>query len=239
MAFEPVHGLGVEMVGRLVQQQQFRLLQQQLAQRDAALLAARQVGDLGGVRRADQGLHGLVDLGIEIPQALGLDLVLQHRHLVRGLVGIVHRELVVAVEHGLLSGDAFHHALAHGLGGIELRLLGQVADAGAFRHEALATELGVDACHDPQQRALAGPVDAQHADLGVGIKRQVDVLQYLPVARISLGETLHVVDELPGHCAPLVGTGSEAKPPRSQDAIDTRRFPKRRRLDISGKSALM
>ena len=40
MAFEPVDGLGVEMVGRLVEQQQFRLLQQQFAQRDAALLAA-------------------------------------------------------------------------------------------------------------------------------------------------------------------------------------------------------
>ena len=203
MAFEPVHRLGVEMVGRLVEQQQLRLLQQQLAQRDPAPLAAREMGDLGVVGRADQRLHRLVDLGIEIPQALGLDLVLELRHLVGGLVRVVHGELVVAVEHGLLRRDALHHVLADGLVRIELGLLGQVADPRPLGDPAIARELGVDAGHDPQQRALAGAVDAEDADLGVGIERQIDVLQDLPVARIDLGETLHMVNELPGHCAPL------------------------------------
>ena len=41
MAFQPRHRLGVEMVGRLIQQQQLRLVEQQFAQRDAASLAAR------------------------------------------------------------------------------------------------------------------------------------------------------------------------------------------------------
>ena len=217
MAFEPVHRLGVEMVGGLVQQQQVRLVQQQLAQRDAALLAAREMGHLGVVGRTDQGVHGLIDLGIEIPQALRLDLVLQLGHLVRGLVRIVHGELVVAVEDRLLRGDPLHHVLAHGLGGIELRLLGQVADAGAFGHPGFAVELGVDARHDPQQRALAGAVETEHADLGVGVEGQIDVLQYLPVARIGLGETLHVIDELAGHCAPLPRPGSEENPARRQE----------------------
>ena len=138
-----------------------------------------------------------------------LDLVLQLGHLVRGLVGVVHRELVVAVEDRLLGGDALHHVLAHGLGGIELRLLRQVADPGAFGDPALAGELLVDARHDPQQRALARAVGAEDADLGIGIEGQVDVLQDLPVARIGLGQTLHVIDELPGHCAPLLRLGSE------------------------------
>jgi len=43
-------------------------------------------------------------------------------------------------------------------------------------------------------------VDAEHADLGVRIERQVDVLQNL-AGRIGLGETLHVIDELTGHSA--------------------------------------
>ena len=102
MAFEPVDRLGVEMVGRLVEQQQVGLVEQQLAQRDAAALAARQLGDVGVVGRAAQRVHRLVDLGIEIPQALGLDLVLQLRHLVGGLVRVVDGEVVVAVEHRLL-----------------------------------------------------------------------------------------------------------------------------------------
>ncbi len=107
------------------------------------------MGDLGVVGRADQGFHSLLDLGVEIPQALRLDLVLELGHLVRGLVGVVHGELVVAVEDRLLRSDAFHHVFAHGLLFIELRLLGQVADPGAFGHPALAVELGIDARHDP------------------------------------------------------------------------------------------
>jgi len=40
VSFEPGDAFGVEMVGRLVQQQQFGLFQQQFAQRHAAPLAA-------------------------------------------------------------------------------------------------------------------------------------------------------------------------------------------------------
>ena len=42
-ALEPGDRFGVEMVGRLVEQQQVGRLQQQPAQRDAAALAARQL----------------------------------------------------------------------------------------------------------------------------------------------------------------------------------------------------
>ena len=108
MAFEPVDRLGVEMVGRLVEQQQLRLFEQQPAERDAAALAAGELGHVGVVGRAAERVHRLLDLAVEIPQALGLDLVLQPRHLVGGLVGIVHRQLVVAVERSLLGLDAEH-----------------------------------------------------------------------------------------------------------------------------------
>ena len=59
-----------------------------------------------------------------------------------------------------------------------------------------ADEVGVLARHDPQQRALAGAVDAEHADLGAGEKRQPDVLEDHGVGRIDLPETLHRVDVL-------------------------------------------
>ena len=182
MAFEPMHGLGVEMVGRLVEQQQLRLLEKQPAERDAAPLAAGELRHVGVVGRTAQRVHRQIDLGIEVPQPLGLDLVLQLGHLVGGLVGVVHGELVVAVEDRLLRRDAFHHVLAHALGGIELRLLLQVADARALGDPGLAGKLLVDAGHDAQQRRLAGAVDAEHADLGVRVERQVDVLEHLAVA---------------------------------------------------------
>ena len=196
MPFEPVDRLGVEMVGRLVEQQQLGLFEQQPAERDAAPLAARERGHVGVVGRAAQRVHRLLDLAVEIPQALGLDLVLQPRHLVRGLVGIVHRELVVAVEDRLLVRDAEHDVAAHVERRVELRLLRQVADPRALGDEALADEFRVEAGHDAQQRRLARAVDAEHADLGVGIEGEIDVLQNLLAARPGLGQALHVIDEL-------------------------------------------
>ena len=67
MAFEPVHAFGVEMVGRLVEQQQFGLVEQQLAQRDAAALAAGKLVDVGVVRRAAQRVHRQIDLASRGP----------------------------------------------------------------------------------------------------------------------------------------------------------------------------
>ncbi len=190
------------MVGRLVQQQQIRLVEQQPAQCDAAALAAGQLCDIRVVGRAAQRVHCLIDLAVEIPEAGGLDLVLQLGHLVGGLFGIVHRQFVVAVEDRLLLADAQHDVLAHRLGRIELRLLFEVADAGALGDPRLAVIFLVEAGHDPQQRRFTGTVDAEHADLGVRIERQMDVIEHLAVAGIGLGQTLHEIDELTGHRDP-------------------------------------
>ena len=115
MALQPIHALGVEMVGRLVEQQQLGLIEQQPAKRDAAAFAAGELGHVGVVRRAAQRIHRQVDLAVEVPQILGVDLVLQLGHLVGGLVRVVRCEFVVAVEQRLLGGDALHDVLAHGL----------------------------------------------------------------------------------------------------------------------------
>src|SRR3546814_19048039 len=47
VAFQPGDRLGVEVVGRFVEQQHVGLLQQKLAQRHTAPLAAGQLGDVG------------------------------------------------------------------------------------------------------------------------------------------------------------------------------------------------
>ena len=248
MAFEPGGGLGVEMVGRLVEQQQFRLFEQELAQRDAAALAARELRDLPVVGRAAQRVHRLVDLGIEIPQALGLDLVLERRHLVGGLVRIVHGEFVVAVEDRLLRADAEHDVVADVQLLIELRLLRQVADARALGDPGLAGPFLVEAGHDLEQGRLARAVDAEHADLGVRIEGQVDVVEHLLAARIGLRQAAHMVDELTGHrragsalgrgdrgcreiwrvCSGAGGEPQPARRPRSRDgANDPPDIPRR------------
>ena len=77
VALEPGDALGVEVVGRLVEQQDVGLGQQQLGQRHAALLAARQLRHVGVARRAAQRVERLLDLRVEVPQVLRVDLVLQ------------------------------------------------------------------------------------------------------------------------------------------------------------------
>ncbi len=154
----------------------------------------------------------MVDFGVEIPEALGLDLVLQFRHFVRGLIRVIDGELVIAIENCLLRPDALHHVLAHALAGIELRLLLEVTHPRAFGRPCLAGEVSIDAGHDAQQRGLARAVDAEHTDLGVRIERQIDVLENLPIARIGLRETLHVINELTGHqYAPLALLGADRR----------------------------
>lgn len=52
MAFQPGGGFRIQMVGRFVEQQQFRLFEQQASTaRPAAALAAGKLGDVGIVRR--------------------------------------------------------------------------------------------------------------------------------------------------------------------------------------------
>ena len=96
---------------------------------------------VGIARRAAQGVERLLDLRVEVPQVLRLDLVLQLGHLVGGLVGVVGGELVVAVDQRLLLRHALHGVAEHVLGGVELRLLRQVADAHAVRRPGLADEV--------------------------------------------------------------------------------------------------
>ena len=95
---EPLDGLGVEVVGGLVEQQEVGLLEQQLAERDAALLTTGEHRDVGVRRRAAQGVHRLLELGVEVPRVEVVDLLLQRAHLGEELV-------VVGVGVGELGGD--------------------------------------------------------------------------------------------------------------------------------------
>ena len=122
---EPEHALGVEVVGGLVEQQQVGLLQQQLAQRDAALLTTGEVRDGRRPAAGAQRVHRLLELGVEVPRVGGVDLLLQRAHLgeqrVEVGVGVGHRgrDLVEAVDLRLDRADALLDVLEHGLGLVE------------------------------------------------------------------------------------------------------------------------
>ena len=86
---QPLDTLGVQVVGGLVEQQQVGLGQQQPAQRDPAALTTGEHADVGVAGRAAQRVHGLVDLGVEIPGVGVVELLLQLAHLGEQLVGVL------------------------------------------------------------------------------------------------------------------------------------------------------
>ncbi len=197
---QPVDRFGVQMVGRLVQQQHVGLRQQQTAQRDAALLAARQHADLRVPRRQAQRVGGHFQLQVQVAAVGSRDDRFQPRLLIGqrieigifGAIGDIHRfQLGLRLEHFAQAG--FDH-LAHGLLGVEHRFLRQVADVQARHRHRFALDVGVDAGHDFEQRRFAGAVQAQHADLGAGEKAEGDIFQNLAFGRNDLAHAVHSVD---------------------------------------------
>ena len=127
-ALEPGDRLGVEMVRRLVEQQQVGRREQQTAERDAAALAARERPDVGVAGRQAQGVHRLVEVAVEAPGVGRVDAVLQLAHLGEQLVHAVggvgvaelHRDRVEAIEHLAGRADAVLDVAAHVLRLVEL-----------------------------------------------------------------------------------------------------------------------
>src|SRR5581483_9233098 len=201
MFLEPLDGLGVEMVGRLVEQKNVGRLQQQAAERNAPLLTAGERRDERVARRAAQRIHRHLELRIEIPCACGVQLVLHLRLAIHQLVhvgvgiaeGVVDLvEFLEQIDDGL---HAFFDDLAHGLRQIELGLLLEHADGVAGREDGLADEVLVLPGEDAQQRRLARSVETDHADLRAVEIGEVDVFQNLFGLAVELRDTDHRIDD--------------------------------------------
>ena len=215
-ALQPLHRLGVEVVGGLVQQEQVGVLEQQPAECHATLLATRKDGHLGVVGRAAQRVHGDVDVALQVPRIGRRDVVLERALLgTDGLVvgvrfGPFRHHRVVSLDERLDLAHPIQHVALDILGRVELRFLAEIADREAGRQPRLATEAVVDAGHDAQQARLAGPVWPDDPDLGARVEGDGDVFQHRPVGRVVAGELVRGVDEFGGH-APRV-TASRGRP---------------------------
>jgi hypothetical protein len=196
--------MGVQMVGRLVQQQHVRLGQQQAAQRHAAFFTTGQRPDLGVPRRQAQRVGGHFELALQRVRVVGGEQVFQLLLLLGQLVeigaffGVFGVDLVQALLRVENFGDAFFDRFAHGLFRIQLRLLRQIADLGAGVGACLTLEVGVHAGHDFQHGGLACAVDAEQADFGAREKGQRDVLDDLALRGNDLAHPVHGVDVLHG-----------------------------------------
>ena len=213
-ALQPGDALGVEVVGGLVEEQQIGPAQQQAAQGYASALAAREMGDGLVAGGHAQGIHGDLEVTVELPAVDSVELVLQPRLLFAELVevGVLVAkglgDFLEALEQRLHLGHAGLDVLLDRLGLVELGLLLEVPHRRArLGDEGFATEVLVHTSHDLHERGLAGAVVADDADLGVGEEAQPGGLEELAAAGQYLLAADHLVDEFVGHGISLVRTG--------------------------------
>ena len=175
---QPGDGLGVEVVGRFVQQQHVGFRQQQLAQRDTPPLAAGKGADVSIPRRQSQRIRSDFELTFEVVAIGGLQDVLEFGLTLRQGV-----EIGVGFGIGCVDRVQFSHCLlyvaqclldvaAYVLVGIQLWFLRQVADLDSGLWACLAVDVRIDPGHDPQQRGFSRTVQTEHADLGTRKKGQ-------------------------------------------------------------------
>ena len=201
MSFEPVHGFGVEVVGRLVEKQQVGLLEQQLAQGDATPFSSGQNIDDGVRRGALESIHGLFQAGINVPGVVGVEFGLEIAHLghqrveVRVGFGHLHTDLVEAFHLRLDVGHGLFDVLLNRFALRQWRLLQKNADGGSLGEVGLSVVRLLQPRHHLQQRRLTRAVRTHDTDLRAGEERQRDVIEDQFLAR-SFTDLLHRVDEL-------------------------------------------
>ena len=190
VAFEPVAGGQVEMVGRFVEEQQVGALQQQPGQGDAHLPAAgeglagflpvalgktetaQHLGDFGLDLVAAPLAKGFLDVGIAVEVGLG--------------VAFGDRRLELA--QFLLHGQQFRQGAAHlgekGLPAMFETVLGEIAEGGTPGHLHLAGIGRYLPGQHLEQGGLAGAVFSAQADLVAGAQVPVDAGEEPPAAKI-------------------------------------------------------
>ncbi|MEJ2704867.1 MAG: hypothetical protein P8Z79_20715 [Sedimentisphaerales bacterium] len=185
--FEPLGGLQVEVIRRLVEQEQVGLEHQNLGQAETRQLASAECGCfcLVQVRLEAEGRQGHLDAGLVLVAARELEIVAQPVVLLHlGVQGRAFEafHLVRDGVDGLLEPknilDAGVHLLKDRALAAESRLLGQIPDAKTptFNHlPHVRLDLSDDQLED---RAFAGAVGSDHADFLGPVEPKVQLVQH-------------------------------------------------------------
>ena len=202
------------MVSGLVEEQQVRLLQQELAECNTTLLSTRELvnGPVSG--GTAQGVHGLCKLRIKVPAVCCVNVFLKGAHLseksVKVCIGLSHggRDLVETIDLAHDFANAVLHVLQNSLGLIEYRLLHQDAHRVSSAELGFTVRRGVESRHDLQNGRLTSTVGPYDTNLGAREERHCDVIENELVAHCLAG-TNHGINELSHGSILGVSPGSE------------------------------
>jgi hypothetical protein len=175
---QPFDRLDVEVVGRLVEQQQVGLEDERTSQRHALAHAA---GELvhEPVRGQLQAVERRLDAMLDRPGVGVVECLVQLVHAVE--VARVGGRVVVEQQLPRLA-DTEGDDLEHGLARLERRLLLDARHLDAGRHPHLAVVRARTALDDPQQARLPGAVAPDEADVLARLDHEVGVVEQRHVA---------------------------------------------------------
>jgi len=164
--FQPLDGGKVEMVGRLVEQQQFRIGDQCTRQRNTLFKSAgKRFHRSVGIQV--QALQGFFDPTVETPGVGGLQLLRQALEIrVNRLVAFRH-----CMRHGMIFGqkllrraDTLRHSLEHAVAGLELWFLRNISQSQPRRAPYLTRIRQAFGGDDLEQTGLAGAIAPDQAN---------------------------------------------------------------------------
>ena len=159
MVLKPCDGLCIQMVGRLIQKQDIRLLKKKAAQCHTSLFTTGENCNLGILGRTPECIHSQIQLGIQIPGPhavqLLLHLALPCQKLVHLVVGHLLSEgfvyLIIFLKEGNCLGNSLLNHFLHCLFLVQLRLLLKISDGVAGSNHSLAVEFLVHPCQDLEE----------------------------------------------------------------------------------------
>ena len=178
--FEPRDRVDVEMVGRLVEDEDVRLGDERAGQQHAPAPAAGQRVD-GHVARQAEAIEHHLDALLDPPAVPLVELVLQPAEALegrgRGVVRDVVRRVVVGGDHVAQRAEALGHDVEHRLGGGERHVLLEARDDDAGLPPDGAGIRRDRAGDDLEQRRLAGAVAADDGDPLPGVDLEGDAIE--------------------------------------------------------------
>ena len=185
------------MVGRLVEEEDVRLLKKKPAKSDTSTLATRKGVNLLVVGRTLQGVHGALEFRVEVPCVGGIKLVLKF-----GLTGEEFVEVGVRFAESHVDGvvfgqhvddglDALADNFDNGLVGVELRFLLEITDRVSGRENDLSLIRLVYAGDDFQQGRFAGTVKTYDTNFSAIEEGKINVFKDGFLRRVGLGYAYH------------------------------------------------
>src|SRR5262249_7493420 len=184
--FEPDDRFDIEVVRRLVHQQNIRTSQQHTRHRDSHFPAARQLAHIAvdpSIIEAKTEKH-LTRLAFKRVTA---EVVVLFLNLAKALENLIHPVRLSGIAHGVLQGFKFVMETSYPSAASDrfiknraarhfLNILPEISDGELFRHRHSAVVRRLFAGDHAEKRRLAGAVRADQSDLftGIELERGVD-----------------------------------------------------------------